>query len=240
MPYSAHLGPELLLVAVQRFREAADENDQGADAAVAKIFADIEQRGGGLALVDRAEITDHHVAAFGGFAHAQNPFSDARLAGAADGRGIRHQPAFSRRTHEPGRAGDLVGDERRHHDDGAAEQQERRQRQPAHPVQRRPFMHEDIDPAAHQAREHEHHQRQQQQSFPRHQGHAENDLIGRGDLAEHGGKIAPAARDREHRAAIVRIVVLQRADQKPREQLDAAFFLARRQQEQATLRAPAG
>jgi hypothetical protein len=79
-----------------------------------------------------------------------------------------------------------------------------------------------------------------QQSFPRHQGHAEDDCVGRGDLAQHGGKIAPAARDREHRAAVLRIVVLQRADQETRERLDAAFFLARRQQEQATRRHPPG
>src|SRR6202043_1663936 len=81
----AHLGPELLLVAVERSWEAANENDQGADAAVAKILADVEQRGGGLALIDRAEIADHHVAALGGFAHSRNSLGNARRAGAADG-----------------------------------------------------------------------------------------------------------------------------------------------------------
>src|SRR6202051_2173419 len=60
-----HLGPELLLVTVERFWEAADENYTGADAAPAQIFTDIEQRGGGLAFIDGAEIADTPIAPFG-------------------------------------------------------------------------------------------------------------------------------------------------------------------------------
>ena len=133
-----------------------------------------------------------------------------------------------------------LGDERRHHDDGAGEQYERRQRQPAQPVQRHPFMHEDADRPAREPGEQQQHQRQQQDPFPGHERHAEYDLIGLGDLAEHGGKVAPAAGDGEFGVTLVRIVLLQRVDQKPHEGLDAAFFLALGQQEQAAFRQLSG